>query len=434
MIVYFKKIKDENISVIDTALDINDLFSRNKFTISNTDDEINIFYEGDESDIEDLNKIILRLFKKNKISIGDTEGFNNEIISEIISFIDTEIQKENFDISPKKIISKYIPTEVIKNNALLFLNCLVDESDHLEIFLSSEFNTNHTQDSSIIIKFDNEAASYNFFESLKLDTIDFHIKNDESILITKKWSTKIMKLIKFKLMILKESTPTILLTNSSKVVRVDNVTKTLNSIEVCNILNISRQTLSYWRNNNMIKFKKYSDRKYTYSTEQVYNILDKLLLEQQILPKRITPQQNAKPKIVNTEKKESKLDRLKKSFDLNLITTADEAVIDVVTEINYEEKISEWVSLFSYRIPVHKFTNQHFFLNFGNIGFTSSPQVMINDNFQLVDFIKGTIIKNTPKELFEYFEELKESGKEPRIDTSKKIYPGYSKFYLRKLN
>jgi hypothetical protein len=77
---------------------------------------------------------------------------------------------------------------------------------------------------------------------------------------------------------------------------------------------------------------------------------------------------------------------------------------------------------------------QNFFLNFGNINISSSPQVMLNNDFKLVDVIKKNVILDNSKDVYDYLVNLFKDGKQPRIDTSKKMLNEYSKFYLNNLH
>lgn len=425
MILFFKK-NDIDFS-INKDESIHNVIKKNNLTYANLDYKFDLFYEGDESDINDLVNIIDRLFKKHKTVKNEVSFFDVDSIELITTFIDDEIKKENFDISNKKQISSYIENILRGNDEDIFMSCLTDLNDNLELSLCSHTNIDYTEcnyNNSYFIKFVDNIQAKLFFDAIKMDSNGFNIITGETILIIKKWSTNIHKLIKFKLNLLKTHIYTkIIYMDTKPSMQVDGK-KFLSSTEVCKLMTISRQKLSYWRKNNFIKYKKISDRKYVYSSNQISQLMEDVLLNN-LIPKK-------EPNVIKYEqpiiKKESRLDRLKKTFEIDLLEAPFEENID------YNTKIKEWVDFYSNKIPKHKFTNQHFFLNFGNIGFVSSPHVMINDDLQLVDFIKGTIIKNSPSELLEYLNNLTETGKEPRIDTSKKIYQGYSKFYLRKIN
>lgn len=170
--------------------------------------------------------------------------------------------------------------------------------------------------------------------------------------------------------------------------------------EVIKKLRISDQTLANWRRSGLIEFKKISNRKYLYITDNINHIF----------------KNGIDSSGVTTKPKTHTIDKLEKT---NLI--------------NYEYEILKILRPFAFKIPEYKYRQQNFFLNFGNVGISSSPQVMINNEFQLIDFIKKSVIKETPQQLYEYLLDVFRSGKEPRVDTSRKIQPEFSKLYLNKL-
>lgn len=173
----------------------------------------------------------------------------------------------------------------------------------------------------------------------------------------------------------------------------------LTAKEVMKKLRISDQTLANWRRNNLIDFRKISSRKYLYMTESVNDIFEN-------------------------------------GVDTSGVgnTVPSPSVISAqIRKIDYEAEIIKMLKPIAFKIPEYKFKKQNFFLNFGNLGLSSSPQVMINNDFQLVDYIKKNIIFETPKEVYEYLIGLFDEGKEPRVDTSKKIQKDYDKFYLNTL-
>jgi hypothetical protein len=175
----------------------------------------------------------------------------------------------------------------------------------------------------------------------------------------------------------------------------------LTAREVMRKLRISDQTLANWRRSSLIDFKKISNRKYLYMVESVNQIFENGVDTSGIAnvpEQKVTPTPQTKPKA-----------------------------------LNYKAEVIALLKPIAFKIPEYKYQKQNFFLNFGNVGIASSPQVMISDDFQLVDFIKKTVLKETPEELYQYLMEIRNDGKEPRIDTSKKIQTGFSKFYLNKL-
>ena len=173
--------------------------------------------------------------------------------------------------------------------------------------------------------------------------------------------------------------------------------------EVMKKLRISDQTLANWRRCGLIEFKKISNRKYLYMVDNVNDIFENGVDTTGVV--NITESATAANLYTPTKPK----------------------------QINYEDEILNILKPIAFKIPEYKYQKQNFFLNFGNVGISSSPQVMINNQFQLVDFIKKSVIKSTPQELYEYLISVFGSGNEPRIDTSKRIQPEFSRFYLNKL-
>lgn len=168
--------------------------------------------------------------------------------------------------------------------------------------------------------------------------------------------------------------------------------------EVMHKLRVSDQTLANWRKLNLIQYTKISNRKYLYSVDHVHDILEH--------------------GVGIVDKKQNSI---------------IESGVDVTEITDYKTEVVKLLSPLVYRITPHKFKTQNFFFNFGNLKIQSSPQVMISDDFQLVDYIKKNVIKQTPKELYDYIVDVMACGLEPRIDTSKKFNIGFSKLYLNNL-
>jgi hypothetical protein len=170
----------------------------------------------------------------------------------------------------------------------------------------------------------------------------------------------------------------------------DNKKNTLNSKEVCQTLGISKQLLLYWRKTNKIKFKVMTNKNIRYEKEHI----------QELLTTRLRLNQPSK---------------------------------QTITKKSVETEIKNWIRAFSYKIAEQKYSKQLFFLNFGNVGIVSSPQVMISDDFKLVDVIHGiTLIEDSTKVL-NYLNSLSDKSLKPLIDTSKEYYEGFGTIYLNKL-
>lgn len=175
----------------------------------------------------------------------------------------------------------------------------------------------------------------------------------------------------------------------------------LTAREVMRMLRISDQTLANWRKNNLIEFKKITNRKFLYPLDSVQDIFENGIA-------------------------------IPISLDLDDVTYNTKNLYKP-QKINYELEIIKMLKPIAYKIPEYKREKQNYFLNFGNIGLVSSPQVMINNDFQLVDFIKKSVIVSNAEELYDYLVGIFKDGKQPRLDTSKRIQPEFSNFYINKL-
>ena len=247
------------------------------------------------------------------------------------------------------------------------------------------------------------------FEGFKHDFMEIiDDKTDSSFSVTSNLK-EVKEFIELKLSLMgwKDTKPLKYLNGRFKQKKVDPVETVaighdyLTASEVMRKLRISDQTLANWRRCGLIDFKKISNRKYLYVIESVNNIFENGV---------------DTSGVVNIKETKTPLHTPSKP-----------------KQINYEEEILNLLKPYAFKIPEYKYQKQNFFLNFGNIGISSSPQVMINNQFQLIDFIKKNVIKETPQDLYEYLLETICGGNEPRIDTSRKIQPEFSRFYLNKL-
>ncbi len=257
--------------------------------------------------------------------------------------------------------------------------------------------------------FDNLDEVMSLFEGFKHDFMEIIVDETESTFAVASNLNEVKEFIETKLtmMVWKDTKPLKYLNGRFKQKKVDSIETVavnydyLTAGEVMRKLRISDQTLANWRRCGLIDFKKISNRKYLYVVESVNNIFEN-------------------------------------GVDTSGVVNVVEQQVSVTQpttkkQIDYKVEILKLLKPIAFKVPEYKYQKQNFFLNFGNIGFSSSPQVMINDDFQLIDFIKKTVIKETPQELYEYLIEIRKNGKEPRIDTSRKIQSGFSKFYLNRL-
>jgi len=270
---------------------------------------------------------------------------------------------------------------------------------------------------SFSVKFENFDEAMSFYEALKYDTMEINSEIDETTFSIDIYIDEVLKLIKTKIQLMSwKDLENIIYFDGSRYeefismdtqpnideIKYENYDMMFTAKEVMKKLRISDQTLANWRRNELIKYKKISNRKYLYFADNIHNIF-----ENGVDTTKINNQSN-----VNT---------------LNSISQKKSADVD------YKNEIIRLLTPLVYKIPEYKLKKQFFFFNFGNIGLQSSPQVMINNNYQLVDYIKKTILKDSEEEVFKYLKNIMDDGKEPRIDTSKKIQPEFSYFYLNNL-
>lgn len=258
--------------------------------------------------------------------------------------------------------------------------------------------------------FDNLDEVMSLFEGLKHDFMEIITDETESSFAVTTNLTEVKEFIELKISLMqwKDTKPIKYLNGRFKQKKIDSTELVLpnhdylTASEVMKKLRISDQTLANWRRCGLIDFKKISNRKYLYVPESVNSIFENGI--------------DTTGVVTVVEQKQTISQRIEKP-----------------KQINYKDEILKILKPFAFKIPEYKYQKQNFFLNFGNVGISSSPQVMINDDFQLVDFIKKNVLKETPEELYEYLVTITQNGEEPRIDTSRKIQSGFSKFYLNKL-
>ena len=347
--------------------------------------ENSCYYTGSDDDIEDLEKIINRLFKKDLVELSEDSSeelwFDNSCYLDILVFIDTELNNGSFEISDR--VEYKNPEDSSQKSINHFFYFLVYKDNDAEIGKTDTLDSKRFSDKniittdSIVIKFSDSDECHNMFESTKLD-IPHTKKSKKKIAVKNEYLPNLTKLIKVKINIKSEYLDLKLISlQSNKVIDFGIETSSFTSSEVCELLNISRQTLSNWRKYKRISFEKVSDRNYLYPQKEVQHILENRLITEPLI--------ESSPKSLSVPKVESKKRKLPTSL-----------------AVDYKEKIIEWVRAFSYHITEIKYKKQNFFLNFGNVGFVSSPHVMITDNFELYDYIKKNVIIDNEKELWEY--------------------------------
>lgn len=272
------------------------------------------------------------------------------------------------------------------------------------VFSMSEIEDEFDESISFKQTFKNLDEAISIFEGFKHDFMELISEEDNTYFVVNKHLPLVQPYIEQKIIMMKwKETQTIkYMDGKYRTKKSENIfdeksdEEYMTAKEVMKKLRISDQTLANWRRKGLVKFRRISNRKYLYYIESIQNIF------------------------------ENGIDTTGVN---NQITTSKKQA----SNINYEKEILNMLSPIAFKIPEYKYKKQNFFLNFGNIGITSSPQVMINNNFQLVDFIRKSIIFNSAKELYEYLVDVFNDNKEPRIDTSKKIQPEFSNFYLNKL-
>lgn len=439
--IYFENLNNQT-EMMDFIDSIENKFGEIEYNksiiISGNDDDINEIMEMieenyylyivgrkiDEKVYKELITLIDGISMDVKITFGiefEEEKENEEIFEEPepiftkqTKTIETEDEKVSYDFNP--------PMELNINT----LNDIINDEDeeenidintkyslfiywtHNSVILSVEELSLAEYDKSKSFKqqFDNIDETLSLFEGFKHDFMELINDETETMFMINDHLTIIQQFIENKILMMEwKDTSSIKYFNGKyrqNKVKVNNEiieNDYLTAKEVMKKLRISDQTLANWRRNNLIDFRKISSRKYLYLNESVNEIFENGVDTSGISNNTVEPE------IVSAQ----------------------------IKKINYETEIIKLLHPISFKIPEYKFNKQNFFLNFGNVNIVSSPQVMINNNFQLIDYIKKTVIYETPKELYEYLIKIFKEGKEPRIDTSKKIQSEFSQFYLNKL-
>lgn len=268
----------------------------------------------------------------------------------------------------------------------------------LIITLSSTDEIDTSFEREICLTFDNVDEMLSVFYGFRYDFMELITKETDSALIIETSKYEIEKYIESKLygMNWKKLKNPSNMKNKSETV---DCGKYLTTPEVIKKLRISDQTLANWRKNNLIDYKKISSRKYLYAAETVEQIFETGIDDS------FTP----------------------------TATKVKKIAIEIRNEEFYKNEITKMLRPFAFKIQEYKFKRQNFFLNFGNVGCSSSPQVMISNNFQLVDYIKKTVLCKNSEELYTYLTKIFKDGLNPRIDTSKIVQSEFSNFYLNHL-
>lgn len=295
----------------------------------------------------------------------------------------------------KKFISNIMNFNTdIQNKADLYELSIIEYLDSIIVSIDDLNFENKKPLFKKKIKFNNFDERLNIFYGFKYDFDELIIEENDKMIIIEKQEFDVVGFIENKLTLLrwKEFDKSVLSTNSVE------ISKYLTSSEVIDKLRISDQTLANWRKKGLLEFKKISQRKFLYDNKVIDDIFKHGISDENDIS-------------VIVKKSDNKNDNKK----------------------CYEKEIIEMLKPLIFKVEEYKFNHQNYFFNFGNVGITSSPQVMINNNCQLVDYIKKDIIFDNSKDLYEYMRAIFSDGKEPRIDTSKKIPTEFSRFYLNRL-
>lgn len=423
--IYFENLdnQEEMIDFIDTV--------ENKY--GEIEYKKSIVVNGSDSDIEEIVNLIEEHYYLHIVGRKIDEKVYKELLELLADLkldvrITYGIEFEEEHRTPLKVEKTELPTNIGTLLNTDAIPAIVAESiveDDLDIPMYSlyvywfdtavTFNLNEMSDydptTSFVQRFENMDEVISVFEGFKHDFMELIDSEDESSFTITSNLNFVKDYIetKIEMMVWKSTQPIKYLNGRFRKKQVEPIVETsyvsgdyMTAKEVMKKLRISDQTLANWRRCNLIEFKKISNRKYLYTVDGVNDIFEN-------------------------------------GVDTTGVVTISENTANLYTptqqpkQINYEQEILNILKPLAFKIPEYKYQKQNFFLNFGNIGISSSPQVMINNQFQLVDFIKKSVIKETPQELYEYLVFVFGSGKEPRVDTSKKIQPEFSKFYLNKL-
>ena len=372
--------------------------------------------------------ILERLYNSIEMDYYSTSGLiKDEWFSDIITDIEKKNKRMHLDLEIYEGIN--ISTEVVEEEIhepietfsletesyVFFCGVFTNE---LVIGTDTSFNlSNLIGDGSLdklksfTVEFENFDEVSSMFEGIKYDTMEIYEESSIGITIPKEWKDKVLRLLENKIT-LTEWRDFKNFKNMNGHKKVEATVNEINndmltSKEVCKLLRISDQTLANWRRSGLIEFKKISSRKFIFPVAQVMNIQENGIDTDGL----VVPESKKIPKV----------------------PVEVSAKIEKIKEIDYKKEITQWVKMFSFQVTELKYKKQNFFLNFGNVGFNSSPHVMITDDFKLFDYIKNIEIYSNEKDLWKYLDGLSKSGDKPRIDTSKRIYPGYANLYLNGL-
>jgi len=288
----------------------------------------------------------------------------------------------------------------VDNNQKIYRLKINEFKDFITISISGQDETQKIKLlNSNSIFFKNMDEQLDFFYGLKYDFSELIIDEHEEKFSVSKHNYKIMDFINQKLDLLqwKDIDKQHYHSISSQITIIPYMT----SSEVVEKLRVSDQTLSNWRKKGLLEFKRISQRKYLYDTKCIDDIFE----------------HGISVEFYNDTEHKKPIKEIEIGFDDNF----------------YKNEIIKLLKPFAFKIEEYKLKYQNFFLNFGNLGFASSPQVMISDDFQLIDVIKNTVLVDDAANLFTYLTNLFSNGLEPRIDTSKKIIPKFSLFYINNL-
>lgn len=179
--------------------------------------------------------------------------------------------------------------------------------------------------------------------------------------------------------------------------------KYLNSEETLKLLNIDRFKLAYLRKIKAIKFKQISPKKIIYPLANIleFGIYDKNIDDVDVCETSI--------KVIGPEDK-----------------------IKIHNQIDVPQIVIDFLKIHKNKVPPYKLAGQNYFLNFANKGVESSPQVMLNDELDLVDLVSNEILVDR-NAITQYIDLLIKENINPVIELSKKVIPGFKKYYLNNI-
>ena len=362
----------------------------------------------DEKVYKDLIELVSDFSKDIQITFG-IEFCEDEIFEEIPVVV-------NNSISTDSLMDSSVLKSVIESNDIIDFENQKYEIYFLyypdKIFITMNEPLDNKYDSSKSFKqtFNNFDECLAVFDGFRQDFMEIIENDDESSLIIKEYLEILQTFIENKILMMnwKDVQNIKYLNGRFRENKIDTHsseiytdTDYMTAREVMKLLRISDQTLSNWRKNNLIDYKKISNRKYLYSMDNVQDIFE---------------------------------NGVDTSGINNSNLELSPGPINQIKQIDYNAEITKILKPLAFKIPAYKYKVQNFFLNFGNINISSSPQVMLNNDFNLVDVIKKNVILDNPKDVYDYLVNIFKDGKQPRIDTSKKILNDYSKFYLNNLH